>query len=246
MSIVERVFIQVDDDGEFPNMPLYAAWRGFKLRGRDVHTRTVGEIADMVAEPETLVFGGVEMVREYLGRIGMKPSNIDYPEILRSFLGREFEITILSEIRKHYNEPGPPVFIKPVVHKEFTGHVVSQFRDLLKTTGLPADTPIYKVGHMPFLSEWRCYVEKGTVVGVDHYKGNPLLFPDAPTVEEAARDFTDLDAYALDFGRCEDGQTRLVEVNDMIALGTYGLDPVIYAHLIQLRWDQLTQQASDA
>lgn len=244
--MIEQVFIQIDDDGEFPNMPLHAAYRGFELRGRDVQKKTVRQIENCTAEPETLVFGSVEVVREYLGRIGMDPPNMDYPFVLQPFLGRAFKETTLGEIRRAYNDPGPPVFIKPIVHKEFTGHVVSKFRDLLKTNGLPSDTPIYKVEHMSFQSEWRFYVEKGTVVGADHYKGNPLLFPDRFSVEHASRSFTDVDAYSLDFGRCEDGRTRLVEVNDMIALGSYGLDPGIYARLIELRWDQLARTASVA
>lgn len=47
--------------------------------------------------------------------------------------------------------------------------------------------------------------------------------------------------YALDFGVTDEGQTLLVEFNDFTSLGSYGLDPKLYASLITERWMELTQ-----
>ena len=159
---------------------------------------------------------------------------------MRPYLDRSFEITTLREIRSRYNEPGPPVFIKPVQQKLFTGHTVSRFRDLIQTTAHDSTTPIYVVEHVEFVSEWRFYIKEGKVDGVGHYNGDPLQFPDPSVVENAARDFIDAPCtYGLDFGVCSDAHTRLVEVNDMFALGSYGLKPMHYSFLIEQRWDQL-------
>ena len=46
-------------------------------------------------------------------------------------------------------------------------------------------------------------------------------------------------AYGLDFGVTADGRTLLVEANDGFALGCYGLDPVIYAEMLEARWCEL-------
>ena len=246
--MVERVFIQVNDDGEFPNTPLYTAARGFEARGRDVVHMTVDEIAGRKARPENLVFGGASVVREYLGRMGVVPPDFDYPSALVPFLRREFEVDILGVIRRRYNEPGPPVFIKPVEHKLFTGHVVSRFRDLIKSQEADSTTPVYVVGHVEFVTEWRFYIEEGRVVGADHYRGEPLLFPEPGVVAAAATAMSGYEdapvAYGLDFGVCADGVTRLVEANDMFALGSYGLDGVIYSHLVELRWEQLVSSVA--
>ena len=48
-------------------------------------------------------------------------------------------------------------------------------------------------------------------------------------------------AYVLDFGATSDGETRLVEANDAYALGHYGLASVLYARLIDARWEELTR-----
>lgn len=244
--MVEEVFIQVGSDRDFLNTALFSAARGFETRGRFVTRATAEEIEAMEARPEVLVFGGVEVVRPYLARLGCEPDPFDYPEAMRNVLRRELRRARLDEIRKQYNEPGPPVFIKPVDHKAFTGHVVRRFRDLLRTVELDGDTEIYVSEYVRFLSEWRFYVERNKVVGVDHYKGDPLYFPNRFTPTAAIEQWADEApaAYGVDFGVCPDGQTRLVEVNDMISLGSYGLDPAVYAGLIETRWDQLVSARS--
>jgi len=246
--VIERVFIQADADGKFPNIPLYTAARGFEARGRDVTASTVDEIMGREARPEHLVLGGAHVVRQYLGRMGVEPPDFDYPQTLIPFLRREFEIEVLGVVRSRYNEPGDPVFVKPVEHKLFTGHVVSRFRDLIKSQEADSTTPVYVVGHVEFVTEWRFYVEEGRVVGADHYRGEPLLFPEPGVVAAAATAMSGYEdapvAYGLDFGVCADGVTRLVEANDMFALGSYGLDGVIYSHLVELRWEQLVSSVA--
>lgn len=237
---IEDVFIQVGDDGQYPNASLFNAALGFGLQGRQVTGLTVRELEERTPRVEDLVFGGVEMVRPYLEKLGCAPPTFDYPEPLRPFLDRDFEITTLAEVRRRYNEPGKMIFIKPVEHKEFTGHTVSQFRDLIQTVSVSADTEIYMVEAVDFISEWRFYIEEQKVVGVGHYHGDPTKFPDRHVLQKAVDAWEGApSAYGLDFGVCGDGATRLVEVNDMICLGSYGLKPMLYSHLIERRWEEL-------
>jgi len=244
--MADRALVQVYADGEFPNSALYAAWRGFIERGvraLRVTPRDIDRLLEQPPDPGTLLFGGIEYVRPYLEHLGVEVPNLDYPEVLLDYLGRPPEVTTLGHIRRAYNEPGEPVFIKPVEHKLFAGHVVSRFRDLLKTTHESSDTLVYKVEHVAFRSEWRFYVHESTIVGANHYKGDPLVFPNRLVVAQAATAFRGHGApvaYALDFGVTEEERTLLVEVNDMIALGSYGLDPAHYSYLIETRWDELT------
>lgn len=244
--MIEKVLLQTNHDGEFTSTALFSAALGFEAKGRTVLRMTAEEIEGRIPRPEDLVFGGVEVVRPYLEKLECAPKPLDYPDSLREFLGRSFEVGVLGTIRRRYNKPGPPVFIKPLEHKLFTGHVVQQFRDLIGTAVFPSKTPIYCVEPVEFLSEWRFYCEGGLVVGVGHYKGEPLRMPDPEVVSRAASKFAEVGkapaAYGLDFGVCAEGQTRLVEVNDMIALGNYGLNPLLYTRLIELRWDQIIKE----
>lgn len=247
--MIENVFIQCMDDGEFSNLALSSAWFGFEFRGREVTRMTADEIEGRTPRPEDLVFGGVEVVRPYLAKLGVEPAPIDYPVLLQPWLHRKVERTTLQEVRRRYQSPGPPMFIKPVEHKLVTGHIVRRFGDLSRWHHTENETEVYLVEPVKFISEWRFYIEGSRVVGVDHYKGNPLFFPDRFSVEAMARAYA-VDpkcpaAYTLDVGRTEDDpkgpSTRLVEVNDMISVGSYGLDSAIYAGLIEKRWDQLVK-----
>jgi hypothetical protein len=243
--VIDRVVIQIDEDGQFPNAALCAAFLGFRARGRDVCTLNPTQIEELPATPDCLVFGDVNIVRDYLARLGCTPTHLDYPSRLRPFMGRRVDVDVLSVIRRRYNEPGPPVFIKPVHHKLFLGQVVSRFGDLIVTSHLDATTLVYCVEYVEFLSEWRVYCRDGQAVGIGHYRGDPFLFPDADVVHQALHAFAGYDdmprACALDFGRVRDGRTLLVEVNDMISLGSYGLDARLYSDLIEHRWDQLVE-----
>lgn len=246
--MIENVFLQCDDDGEFPNCALFSAWRGFEFRGREVTRMTAEEIEGRTPRPEDLVFGGVDVVRPYLAKLGCEPEPIDYPELLHPWLHRKFERTTLQEVRRRYNAPGEPRFVKPVEHKLFTGHLVRRFGDLLPSQHCDPMAEVYLVEPVEFVSEWRFYVEGSRIVGADHYKGDPLFFPSRFEVQAMARTYaTDPEspaAYTLDVGSVvttEGTKTHLVEVNDMIAVGSYGLDSLIYAGLIEARWDQLVQ-----
>jgi len=244
--VIENVFIPCDDDGEFLNVALFNAATGFEFLGHPVTRMTGDEILGRTARPQDLVFGGVDAVRPYLAKLGCEPLPIDYPDAVLPSLKRTFSKSTLREIRRLYNEPGDPVFIKPVEHKLFTGHTVRRFGDLLRTQNLDADTPIYVVEHVEFVSEWRFYIEGQEVVGVDHYKGDPCKFPHPTDPKETAVRWSKHPepppaAYSLDFGVRKDGETCLVEVNDMISLGCYGLDAPVYARLIIARWLQLVE-----
>ena len=48
-------------------------------------------------------------------------------------------------------------------------------------------------------------------------------------------------AYSLDFGVLATGETALIEVNDSIALGAYGLAHNKYARMIEARWKELLE-----
>lgn len=241
--MIETVFIQVERGDKFPNTALYKAAQGFEFIGHPVTTATAKELGALIPRPEDLVFGGVEVVRPWLAKLGVEPEPFDYPEPLLPFLGRDYRRSTLREIRKQYNEPGEPVFIKPVEHKEFTGHVIRRFGDLIRTQHCEPDTAIYVVEHVEFVSEWRFYVEHRQIIGVDHYKGDPLRFPDPAKVLKAARNWENAPAaYTLDFGKQRGGRTGLVEVNDMISAGAYGLEDPIYARLIKTRWLELVEK----
>ncbi len=48
-------------------------------------------------------------------------------------------------------------------------------------------------------------------------------------------------AYSIDIGLTDNDENIIVEVNDGYSLGTYGLDPLLYAKLLSACWVELTR-----
>jgi hypothetical protein len=200
--------------------------------------------ADLRNEPEnTVVYGGVGSVRTVLHHIGRPLPNLpDFPESIRQFAGRKVWDSTLAEIFRILNQEPErlPLHVKPHRQKLFTGVVVREFKDLLRTAGLPDDTPILMQEVVEFVSEWRAIILHHEILNVAHYKGDPLLFPDPAPIKAAVEAFSDQPvAYALDWGITSDGRTLLVETNDAHSLGNYGLRGYIYCDVITARWHEL-------
>ena len=94
------------------------------------------------------------------------------------------------------------MFIKSLQEgKTFTGYVVREFRDLIETVGLENDFPVLAQNVVNFKSEWRVFVLRREMLGIGHYKGNPLLFPDKQLIEGIIAAYrTPIVAYCVDVG----------------------------------------------
>src|SRR4051794_24118428 len=80
-------------------------------------------------EPETITVGSVQFVRRALRRLGVETPPLDYQPRLIGYLGRKIWRTNWAEVRSRIDDPGTPIFVKPVEQdKAFSGHVVSSFR----------------------------------------------------------------------------------------------------------------------
>lgn len=239
------VIIQ-QERGQFLDANGFTAWQGFDERGREIRFFNWEQMAadEVPVAPEVITVGSVGFVHRALRRLGVERPPLDYPAPLAGFLGRAVWRTSWGEVRARIIAEGPPLFVKPVEDdKAFGGYVVAAFRDLIPTAGWPDSMRLWAADPVPFASEWRCFVRRGEVVRVGHYKGDPLRFPD-PAVLRAAIDAYGAEApraYALDFGIVGAGGTLLVEVNDGFALGCLGLGPLAYSAFLEERWVELVE-----
>lgn len=75
-----------------------------------------------------------------------------------------------------------------------------------------------------------------------HYKGDWATVAESDAVRRAVAGYTQSPAaYAIDFGVTDDGRSLVVEANDAFAPGAYGLDPVVYATMLEDRWLELVE-----
>lgn len=245
--MLAKIFVQRDPaTGEFINKNVYNAWYGFTKMGvwSEPFVWSDLQAGRLELSRDAAVIGGIHTVRTALAQLGAPPpENIDYPDPVLPFLRRAVRRATIRDAHRLCVDDrfDPPIFIKPVTgHKEFTGHVLATYRDRIKTASWALEepeTPIWISDVVSFESEWRYFVNRREIVGVGHYHGDPLKFPDPDVVRAAVAAYDNCPAgYVIDFGVLADGQTALVEVNDGFSFGCYGLNPFDHARLLQTRW----------
>ena len=215
-----------------------AAQRGFRALGIEtVLFSSTDELAGR--SREDVVVGGTLIMEHVLSEYHALPENFSYPPELAAYYDRKIWRTQL----KYMHNASYPLFIKPVRDKAAHGMVFSSFQELISSeyASLSPDSEILCSTVVEFISEWRCFVLYGEIVGVRCYRGDHRIWPDDTVISDAVYDFVyGPAAYALDFGVTADGRTLLVEMNDAIALGCYGLQDDLYAKLLSARWAELT------
>ena len=241
---LKRVYIK-RAGGEIASEPCYAAWKGFGAKGYSLDFFEWDELTGrhLPLARNTLLVGGTVAVHKALTQLGLPiPAPLNVPAALLAFAGRKLWTTTLGDLRGQFEtSSATPVFVKPfAAAKEFVGMVVASATDLARVRHLEDDLALQASEPVHFVSEWRYFVLRASVVGTAHYKGDCFTHPNATTVRSAVAAYTAAPAaYGLDFGVTADGRTLLVEANDGFALGCYGLDPVIYAEMLEARWCEL-------
>lgn len=176
--------------------------------------------------------GSVELTTKFFELCQIPvPTYLGYPEELTEFLGRKIIQTTFEDLGTDY-----PYFVKPAEQvKLFTGDTVTKPEHLgyLKQYGnCVNDTKVYKSEVVDFVTEYRVFVSKGEIRGIKNYRGDFEKFIDIDIVHQMVNKYkTCPSAFTLDVGLTTDGRTLLIEVNDMWAIGSYGLDAKVYTLL---------------
>lgn len=236
---MSKVYIRKDKNGEFENINQYTAYKGFKELGFEiVFFNNIEEIIDN--KPEDIVVGYIGDVRAILKKLGKDYPEMNYPEELHKYMGRNLWQDKLNNIVNNPDKWG--VFIKQAQGtKQFTGKVINKISDLRSVIGVDPETLVWCSDVVEFVSEWRCFIRYGEVIAVKQYNGRwdkPINFE---ILKSAVLDYTESpNAYVIDLGVTDKGETLLVEVNDGYSVGCYGLDPIKYAKFLSARWSELT------
>lgn len=209
---------------------------GYSLVWFDDDSLPAGEV-----RRDCLVVAGVGVLLRALQQLGIAPSFPTYPEPLRDFMASHPRGMTLEEARRI----PAPYFLKPAAaNKVFAGIHVMGAKDLIATAAAAPETEILVVAATSFVSEFRCFVRSGDVIGCRHYKGDPLVFPEAARIKQMARTWQAAPAaWALDVGVTAAGETLMVEANDAHSIGDYGLPTIAYARFLEARWCELTGSA---
>nr|WP_313060068.1 ATP-grasp domain-containing protein [Moraxella sp. CTOTU49097] len=235
-----KVFIKCNKKYDFINVNTYIANEGFnKLGWETIKFIDISEIQNELSD--VVIISGIQDVKTRLEQLGISyhSDNIDYPNSLKSFFGREIWQSSMNEL---LSIPIPkPIFIKPKGDlKRFTGKIISSQTDLIGIVD-SHNFEIWCSEIMSFVTEWRCFVRYGKLIDVRQYKGAWDSKIDLSIVKNAIESFKNApNAYAIDFGITDKGDLYIVEVNEGFAVGSYGMNPINYAKFLSARWAELT------
>jgi hypothetical protein len=188
----------------------------------------------------SIVFGGVTVFRKIIDKLGINYPPFDcYPESLKPYYKRNIQRTTLGQVRFEFNKNTTPIFVKPVVPKEFNGRILNSCLDLISMAKKPDELEVYTSDPIEILSEFRVYVLDGEILDVKNYYGDWSLTPSVDFVENVVRNYKNAPvAYGVDIGVNKES-AFVVEVNDGCNLGNYGLDSIHYGEMIVSRWVEI-------
>jgi hypothetical protein len=110
---------------------------------------------------------------------------------------------------------------KDIVGKKFvkSNSVIKLFTDICEE----APEGYYQISDViDIQSEWRAFVFKGELVGLQNYLGDFCVFPNVDRIKEMIRAYTKQPiAYTLDIA-VSNGKTVIIEIHDFFSCGLYG------------------------
>ena len=239
-----KAYVQ-QQHGQWLNDNCYTVWYGLTRMGYDVHPFTMDNIPTDITS-DIVVHGGINTIRNIITKLGVEQPAIHNPQdyLPKYCNDRVFKSSTIINVKNWDNKA--PYFIKPMYdHKLFTGFVVNNIFDKNKLGKYPDDTLVLVSDVINMVSEYRCFVHKGKLVGSKNYTGDFTKNIDYDIVKNAIKDYPNQPvAYSLDFAVTDEGKTTLIEINDGFALGSYGLNPIIYTRMIIDRWLEMTGNQS--
>jgi hypothetical protein len=212
--------------------------RGLEDLGYIVEFATVDTV---ICQTDLVYYGNVNFIEKVVDTLGYTHNPIAHvPEELQLFAGRKIERMTLEEaLEKSRFEK---IFIKPKPekHKHFTGMVLKTPMDMVHLANYPNTDEVLVSPAIDILSEWRCFIHGNEVLDIKNYKGDFLKFPNADIINKIPGMWKKSPvSWACDVGVTDKGETIIVECNDVMSLGLYGLSTLKAGRMIVDRWEQI-------
>lgn len=207
----------------------------------------VDDVPDVL--DDCIFYGNIGFIDRVIDKLGYPKNYIGHvPQDLQCFAGRYIKTVTIDEALAE--SKNTPVFIKPIPqhNKQFTGFVLNNKQlDALYYSNyvLQGHDLVLMSPEIKFVSEWRCFVLDRECIDSEQYVGDFRIIPDYSVVDKAVKMWKDAPvAWSCDLGVTDKGETFIVECNDVMSLGWYGLLPRKAGAMIEKRWIEIHQNKS--
>jgi hypothetical protein len=183
--------------------------------------------------------GSIEFVTTYMQQIGLpipKPVNVPMPLQDKNNSGRVLYETEWESFETLYKM------------EDKKNWFVKSFKKIKGLSGLLSDckSKIIKSENYQFSeiidikSEWRCFIYKNQLVGLQNYQGDFTLFPNIEKIKSMIKAYNGQPiAYTLDVYINEYNETYCLEVHDFFSCGLYGFaDYKILSFMFSDWWNE--------
>lgn len=196
---------------------------------------------DHIFTSSDIAYGNVNFVEDILGKMDYKINSIGHvPDDLLPYAGRSIEKMTLRDALKRQN-----VFIKPDAqfHKRFNGTTLQTSFDYIQLAKYDEEDPVLVSPIINIVSEWRGFICQDELVDSRRYKGDFRVIPDHSVIEKHIKVWKDRpQAWSCDLGVTDKGETIIIECNDVMSLGWYGLVPSLVGRMLVVRWEEIHQK----
>lgn len=172
-----------------------------------------------IKRPACIPVGSLEFVFEYVGyhyghrkQQPIKPINIPKELFYFKYLKRNCWANV---IKKNIN---PACFIKSATaYKKYNEIIMDKY-----TLSFAPEDNYFVSELIDIESEWRCFVFRNKLIGINNYSGDFTLFPDVSLIKEVIDNYNNCPlSYTLDVGINKSG-TFIIEVHPFVSCGLYG------------------------
>ena len=234
-----KVYIRASD-GVYPdNDWLISAYLGFKERGFKIILFQDAE--EIPFSKDNIAVDWIEDTYKYFEKNGISVrKSLNIPEELKKFRKVEF-----MKMKDFLLDTRVPIFIKPDGKaKSFPSGVVknNSNKKLLFSDVDPEESCMISEV-IDIVSEYRCYILRGEIIGIYNYLGNIFKFPDPNSICDFLDAYKSAPiAYSLDVAVTSANETIFLECNDAWSLGNYGLDAQKYSKMLEARWKEIMEK----
>lgn len=150
----------------------------------------VDEIIDEY-ELGDIVLDGIYQVQYCLNKFNIKIENFDYPDVLKSYLGRKIWKDTINSISHNEEKWSAGYFVKPVKEKAFTGKIISSIKDLIGCGSYYEDFEVFVSEPLDIVYECRGFIYYDELKDLRPYNGNYkyMKYLNIELIEKAMEDW---------------------------------------------------------